>query len=82
MTVVFFYLLEIEHKENEKVLVLSFLEQEQDYFVVGPNEVKWTDNWSGEDERIYKGNVQDEFQISFEEETFEVNANDLKFSKK
>ena len=78
----FFNLLEVKYKENEKVLVLSSLEQEQDYFVVGPNEVKWTDNWSGEDERIYRGNVQDEFQISFEEEVFQVNANDLEFSKK
>lgn len=78
----FFNLLEIKYKENENVLVLSSLEQEQDYFVVGPDEVKWTDNWSGEDERIYRGNVQDEFQISFEEEIFQVNANDLEFSKK
>lgn len=79
----FFNLLEINHQENEKILVLSTLEKEQDYLVVGPNEVQWTDNWSGEDKRIYKGNnVQDNFKISFDEETFQVHPNDLEFSKK
>ena len=78
----FFNLLEINHEKNEKVLVLSTLENEQDYLVVGSNQVKWTDNWSGEDERIYRGNVQDQFLISFEEEVFIVNAEGLEFSKR
>lgn len=77
----FFDRLDIKHQNNEKVLVLSMLEQEKDYFVVGPDEVKWTDNWSGEDERIYQGNVMKDFEISFDEETFKVNGNDLQFSK-
>lgn len=77
----FFDRLDIKHQNNEKVLVLSMLEQEKDYFVVAHDEVKWTDNWSGEDERIYKGNVMKDFEISFDEETFKVNGNDLQFSK-
>lgn len=77
----FFDRLDIKHQNNEKVLVLSMLEQEKDYFVVAPDEVKWTDTWSGEDERIYKGNVMKDFEISFDEETFKVNGNDLRFSK-
>lgn len=77
----FFDRLDIKQQNNEKVLVLSMLEQEKDYFVVGPDEVKWTDNWSGEDERIYQGNVMKDFEISFDEETFKVNGNDLQFSK-
>ena len=77
----FFNLLDIEHQENEQVLVLSALEQEQDYLVIGPNEVRWTDNWSGEDERIYKGNVQDNLEFSFDEDVFVVNGKNLQFSK-
>ncbi|EOH86330.1 hypothetical protein [Enterococcus pallens] len=73
----FFDLLDVEHQANEKVLVLSSLEHEQDYFIVGSNVVKWTDNWSGEDERIYEGNVQDDFEISFEGEVFKVNSKNL-----
>ena len=64
------------------MLVLSSLEYEQDYFIVGPNVVKWTDNWSGEDERIYEGNIQDDFKISFEEEVFKVNSNNLEIVSK
>lgn len=77
----FFDRLDIKHQNDEKVLVLSMLEPEKDYFVVGPDEVKWTDNWSGENERIYKGNVMKDFEISFDEETFKVNGNGLQFSK-
>lgn len=78
----FYNRLEIDHQANERVLVLSTLEQEKDIFVVGPNEVKWTDNWSGEDERIYKGDVLNKFEITFAEEMFDVNKNDLELSTK
>ncbi|MBO0455789.1 hypothetical protein JZO77_03425 [Enterococcus hulanensis] len=78
----FFDRLDIKHQDNEKVLVLSMLEHEKDYLIVGPDEVKWTDTWSGEDERIYKGDVMEKFEITFDEETFKVNSNDLQFSPK
>ncbi|MFQ7233357.1 MAG: hypothetical protein ACLRPU_00675 [Enterococcus hulanensis] len=78
----FFNSLDIEHEDNEKVLILSMLELEKDYLLVGPDVVKWTDNWSGEGERIYQGNVMENFEISFDEESFKVNRNDLQFSKK
>lgn len=77
----YFDLLNIEHNENEKVLVLSTLEQEKDIFVVGPNEVKWSDNWSGEEERVFKGDVHDKFEITFDDEMFDVNTNDLQVVK-
>lgn len=77
----YFDLLNIEHSVNEKVLVLSTLEHEKDIFVVGPNEVKWSDNWSGEDDRVFKGDVHDKFKITFDDEMFDVNTNDLQFVK-
>lgn len=43
--------------------------------------MRWTDNWSGEDERIYKGNVQDNLEFSFDEDVFVVNGKNLQFSK-
>ncbi|EOI51485.1 hypothetical protein [Enterococcus gilvus] len=78
----FFDRLDIKHQDNEKVFVLSTLEFEKDYLVVGPDEVKWIDNWSGEEERVYKGTVMESFEISFDEESFKVNGKDLQFSKK
>lgn len=78
----YFNQLDMKHQEDEKVLVLSAMEHEQDYFIVGSNEVKWTDNWSGEDEKIYRGNVKDQFIFSFDEEVFHVNTEGLVIEKK
>lgn len=66
------YFNKIQIESDEQIICISTLEPECDYFIFTDTFVTWIDNWSGEDDRVYKGEVLKQLKFSFGEESFEV----------
>ncbi|HCD9886084.1 MULTISPECIES: hypothetical protein [Enterococcus] len=71
------YFNKIQIESDEQIICISTLEPECDYFIFTDTFVTWIDNWSGEDDRVYKGEVLKQLKFSFGEETFEVEKGKL-----
>lgn len=72
------YFDQLEMSEEIQILCVFFLETECDYFILTDNDtVIWRDNWSGEEDRIYKGEVFEQIKFQFFEESFETMTNEL-----
>ncbi|MCC9082641.1 hypothetical protein LOS20_16190 [Enterococcus faecium] len=71
------YFNKIQIESDEQIICISTLELECDYFIFTDTFVTWIDNRSGEDERIYKGEVLNHLKFKFFEESFEMVSNGL-----
>lgn len=71
------YFNKIQIESDEQIICISTLEPECDYFIFTDTFVTWIDNWSGEDDRIYKGEVLKQLKFNFGEESFEVEKGKL-----
>ena len=71
------YFNKIQIESDEQIICITTLETECDYFIFTDTFVTWIDNWSGEDELIYKGEVLNQLKFKFFEESFEMVSNGL-----
>lgn len=71
------YFNKIQIESDEQIICISTLEPECDYFIFIDTFVTWIDNWSGENARIYKGEVLQQLKFNFGEESFEVEKGKL-----
>ncbi|EGO9937635.1 hypothetical protein IDD99_002672 [Enterococcus faecium] len=71
------YFNKIQIESDEQIICISTLEPECDYFIFTDTFVTWVDNWSGEGERIYKGEVLNHLKFKIFEESFEMVSNGL-----
>ncbi|WP_427814939.1 hypothetical protein ACQKTA_13410 (plasmid) [Enterococcus sp. 22-H-5-01] len=77
----YFDSLDFKNEQAKNIVILSNLETEKDFLLVKNDEVIWRDNWSGEDDRIYRGDVLNKFKVAFDKETFLIHADGLKNEK-
>lgn len=74
------YFNQLKVPDKSQILCVSSLDAEYDYFILtGDDTVTWRDNWSGEEDRIYKGEILDHMKFKFFEESFEMMSNGLTF---